>query len=77
MSLERVLELNEEIEKAKINKAKMEGALKQHFDRMKEEFGCKTISEAKKKLNTLKKEKEELEEELEDIVEKLESEYEW
>lgn len=77
MSIERVLELKEEIEKAKINKAKMEGALKQHTNRLKEEFDCKDLSEAKKKLNALKKEKEELEEEIEEAVEKLESEYQW
>lgn len=77
MSIERVLELKEEIEKAKINKAKMEGMLKQHLTRLKEDFDCKDLAEAKKKLSALKKEEEELEEEIEDAVEILEAEYQW
>ena len=73
----RLLELKDEIERATLDKAKAEGALKQNLQRLKEDFGCTTLEEAQKKLAKMIKEKEQLEEDIEEAVEELESNYTW
>lgn len=75
--IERVLELKAEVEKAKIDKAKLEGSLKQMMQRLKDDFEVKTVEEAKKLLKSLKKEAVELEEQIEEAITKLEEKYDW
>lgn len=74
---ERLLKLKEEIYQAKLDKSSIEGALKQNLTRLKDEFGCRSIEQAKSKLEKLKEQKISLQEQIEDSVKKLEAQYEW
>ena len=56
MKIEDFTELREKIEAAKVKKSKAEGALEEFMNRLKEEFGCSTIEEAKKKLGKIQAE---------------------
>lgn len=74
---ERLLTLKKELEHAKLDKASAEGALKQNINRLKDEFGCKSLEQAKTKLEKLKEQKEVIRGKIEKAIEKLEANYEW
>ena len=67
-----LLKLKREIEEARIDRAKLEGALKQNMERLQKEFGVRDLEMAKKKLETLKRSKESLETSLNESVSTLE-----
>lgn len=76
-SVERLLQLKEEIQQAKLEKATVEGSIKQNMIRLKEEFGCRSLEQAKAKLAKLKEQKESLQEQIEGAVKQLEGSYQW
>jgi len=76
-SVDRLLQLKEEIAQAKLDSASIKGALDQSTKQFKDEFQCRTIESAKLKLEKLKEKKEELQGDVDDIVEELEAHYEW
>lgn len=59
-------ELVKELDKAKAEAQKAEGALEAALERLKDEFGCADIAAAEKQLNKLKKKADILEEEYEE-----------
>ena len=68
----RLLEMKEEIQEAKLQKASLEGTIKQNLATLKDNFKVSTVEAARTKLAKLKEQKEELTEDLETAVEKLE-----
>lgn len=76
-SIEKLLQLKEEVAQAKIDSATVSGALQQNLQRLKDEFQCRSLEMAKVKLNKLKEQKEELTQQIEDAVAKLEENYQW
>ena len=72
MKTEKLIELQEEIEERKTQKAQLEGEKNAIVKQLKEDYGCKSIKQAE----ALIKEKEvavaKLEEELEEGLEELE-----
>jgi len=72
MKTEKLIELQEEIEERKTQKAQLEGEKNAIVKQLKEDYGCKSIKQAE----ALIKEKEvavaQLEEELEEGLEELE-----
>jgi type II secretory pathway component PulM len=74
---ERLLALKEEIMQAKLDRATVEGSLNQNLERLKSEFGCRSLEQGKVKLEQLKKQKETLQLQIEKAVAKLESSYSW
>lgn len=73
----RLLELKREIEKAKLDKAEAEGALKQNLKRLLDEFGLDSLVKAKKEIDSLKKKGEVVKTKLEAHVQKMEEGYVW
>jgi len=76
-TIQRLVDLKEEIGNAKLEKAKAEGSLKSSLQRLKEDFGVTTLEKAQLKLKKLQKDQEEIETEIELAIEKLEKSYEW
>jgi len=74
---EKLLKLKEEIEQAKLDKAQVEGALKQNMQRLKDEFQVRSVEAANKKLDELNKQKLELEDSIESAMKSLEEKYQW
>ena len=56
--LDKYLKLKGQVEEATQQANRAEGALGETMKQLKREFGCSTLSEAKKKLKQLKKEEE-------------------
>jgi len=69
---ERLLSLKEEMETARTKKAQYEGRLQELMTRLKEEFDCTTVKQARKVLKELTEQGEDLRSELEDGLEALE-----
>lgn len=61
IDLKRYESLKKEVERCRTEKARAEGALSQTMNKIREEFGCENIQEAKEKLVALEKEAVELE----------------
>lgn len=76
-STEKLLKWKQEIEQAKLDKASVEGRLKQNLQRLKDEFHVRSCDSAKAKLSELVKKKEQLETALEAIVKRLDENYSW
>jgi hypothetical protein len=74
---ERLIQLKAEIDQAKLDKASVEGQLKQNLARLKDEFQCRSIQQAQAKLETLKQQKETLMKQLEVSMAKLEEDFQW
>lgn len=64
-----------EIDQAKIDKAGIDGAIKQNMERLKSEFGCASLERANSKLAQLKTKREELDIQIEDSVAALKEKY--
>jgi len=73
----RLLEMKEQVNTAKEDKAEATGALNSILKQLKDEFGVNTLEAAQKKLKALLAKEEKMKQELEDIVAELESEYAW
>ena len=75
--VERLMDLKKEIDQAKLEQASLQGMLNQNLKRLKTEFGCSNIDEAKELLDKLNKDKTNLESKIEKAVTELERKYEW
>ena len=71
-TLQTYNEIKEKVEKAQQTKDQAAGALSQVMKRLKNEFGCVTLKQAKKKLKELQSKEEELQGEFEQAVEEFE-----
>ena len=74
-SAKKFLKLKDEISEASLEKAQVEGALKQNMKRLQEDFGVSTLEKAKRKLLQLKSQDEKLDEKIDDIEAELEEKY--
>lgn len=70
------LALKKTVEEAQQNADKAEGALEQVMKQLKDDFGCSTLVEAKKKLKQLQKQEENITIEFEEAVESFEKKWE-
>lgn len=75
MDREELLELKEKVEKAKLEKSKLEGQLEAVMKDLKNNWGCATLEQARKKLGGIETEISELEEEIEKESNKLTTDY--
>lgn len=76
-SADKLLKLKRELEQAKLDKAQLQGALDQNVKRLQEEFGIKSLADAKKKLQNMISEQEDLTNKIDLAVEYLEKKYQW
>lgn len=67
--------LQEKLEAALMNKARLEGQLNQALSMMKKEFNCPDIASGKKLLGKLKKQVKELEADLREEIKEFTDEY--
>ena len=56
MSKQELIDLKDEIERAKEDKAKDEGRLSSLMERLSEEYGLNSLDEAEKKIDEIEKE---------------------
>lgn len=64
--------LKEKLDEGLRERSEAEGSLKAHTKRLKDEFGCGSIAETKKKLQKMKKELAEIDSEIDTGIEELE-----
>lgn len=72
---QRLLDLKREIETARENKNKAEGAIAQMHKQLKDEHGCKTVKAAETKLDKLDARIKRLNTQIADGLSELEEEY--
>lgn len=72
-----LLKMKDDIETAKSEKARIEGKLDTYKDKLKEEYGCTSLQQAKIKINEMEKDAEKKQQELIKGVKKLHNEYDW
>lgn len=70
-----LMRMKEKMEKAKTEKAQVEGRLQAVMERMEKDFGCKTVEEAEKRLSQLSKEADVLQSSLQAKVTELKEKY--
>jgi hypothetical protein len=68
---EELLEIKEEIDNRKTKKSELDGALKSHYQRLKEDFNCTTLDEAKEYITELSDERDEIKLQLEKGIEEI------
>lgn len=68
-------ELKEKVEVAQQKADRAQGAEEQVMKRLKNEFGCISLSVAKKKVSTLKRQKDEAEKDFENAIVKFEEKW--
>ncbi len=73
--IQKLQEIKEEIEKAKISKAKSEGVLDNLIKQLKSDFDCDNSGKAKRKLETFNSKIETIQSELDAGIEELKEEY--
>jgi len=66
--LKEYLNLKEQVEKARQQAAKAEGALEQILKQLKEKFGCNSLKEAKALLKQIQKKEKKAREELDQAM---------
>ncbi len=71
----RVVELREQVEGMERDKARLGGMAEQVLQRLKEEHGCSSLQDGKKKLSRLDKEITRLEKEFEQAMEEYEAKW--
>jgi uncharacterized protein YaaN involved in tellurite resistance len=71
-----LLELKKEVDEAKNNVVGLKGQQTALFKQLKDDWGCKTIEEAEKKVKSMGKEIDTLQEQIETGIEELEQKYE-
>jgi len=67
--------LKEKVEKAKTEVSELNGHKSALMKQLEKEWGCKTVPEAEKKLETMKKEVAKLDKDIEAGIEELEEKY--
>ncbi len=77
MDKNELLELKEKIEKSKTKLSELKGRKLTLMDTLEKEWGCKTVKQAERKLDTMKQEIKELETKKEKGIKELEDEYEF
>lgn len=77
MNISDFEDLKKKIEESKQKRAKAEGAIEQAMIRLEKEFGCKSLDEAEKKLETLDAEIASDEKKLEKMMEEIENFTDW
>lgn len=70
-----LLELKKQVDAAKVAISELEGQKKAQLKQLQEDWGCKTVEEAEKKLAKMRKEVETLETQIETGIEELEEMY--
>lgn len=75
MHQERLLELKQEIDEAKIKVSELTGQKTALLRQLKEEFGCKNLEEAIKKQEALQESIDVLQSQIEQGIEELEEKY--
>lgn len=73
--LDRYLSLKKRVEAAQQESDKAEGALGEVMNQIKDEFGCNTLNEAKRKLKQLRKQEEASKKDFDDALEKFEEKW--
>jgi len=71
----KLLDLKEQVEEAKIKVSELTGQQTALMKQLKEEFGCTTIEQAQKKLETMEKEITVLDKKIEEGVQELKTKY--
>lgn len=77
MEIVQFEELRKKIELTKTKKARAEGVLSESLKRLESEFGCKTLEDGEKSLETLQKEIDGDEDKLTAILTEIETATEW
>jgi len=77
MSKQELIDLKNEIEKAKEEKAKDEGRLASLMERLEEEFGLKSLNDAENKIAEIEKKVSTLDKEYDNGLKKLKENYQW
>lgn len=77
MDEQDLLELKQDIEKAKTKVNQLEGQRKGLLEQLKEDWGCSSVEEAEKKLSKLEAGAEKLDKKLQKGIQKLEEKYEF
>jgi len=72
MKTEKLIELQEEIEERKTQKAQLEGEKNAIVKQLKEDFGCKSVKQAEALIKEKESDVAKLEDELEEGLEELE-----
>lgn len=67
-----LFKLKEDVDAAKIAVSELEGQKKAQLKQLSEDWGCKTVEEAEKKIAVMRKDVEKLEEQIETGIEELE-----
>lgn len=75
MDANKLLELKNQIDNAKSEVQQLEGRKKYLFQELEENYGCKTIDQAKKKLQKLKKEIQTKQEKIDQQTAELKNKY--
>lgn len=75
MTDKELLELKGKVETVKQTVSEYKGQQTGIIKQLKDDFGCKTIEEAEKKLKVLDKEIEELDQQIEDNISEIEEKY--
>ena len=77
MSKQELIDLKNEIDRAKEDKAKDEGRMSSLMERLKEEYGLNSLDEAEKKIAEIEKEVSTLDREYDTGLKKLREKYQW
>ena len=77
MSKQELIDLKDEIERAKEDKAKDEGRLSSLMERLSEEYGLNSLDEAEKKIAEIEKEVSVLDKEYDTGLKDLREKYQW
>jgi len=72
MTARELEQLKQQIEQARTDRDQTQGAITQLMKQLKEEFGCKTVEEAREKLKELQKELDTLSEKMDKKTAELE-----
>jgi len=73
----KLLNMKSQIDKGKLDKARLEGEQESLFKRLKEDFGCKDLKAAELKLSQMDKDIDAKESQLKKGIERLETQYDW
>jgi len=72
---QKLLSLKQKIESAKTEKSKLDGAMESLKKRLLDEFGCKTVKQAEKKIEEMKEKLKSLNNDIQEKLKSIEEEY--
>ena len=75
LKLKKYMNLKKRVEQAQQEANRAEGALEQVMKQLKEEFGCITLEDAKKKLKSLEKQEQKARTDFEEAMEEFEEKW--